>query len=240
MRRVGDAGGAMYDSYAAEFAAHAQASAYNALYDRPTVLGLVGDVRGIDVLDAGCGPGIYAAELVRRGANVTAFDPSAEMVRLATERLGDSASVRQASLDEPLAWLPDASQDLVVMALVIHHVEDRVGALRELARVLRDDGHVVLSTVHPTEDWLRLGGSYFASEPVEERWHGGAWPVRYWRQPLDAWCAEFFEAGFLIERLVEHRPAPEMAESSPEAYERLTRAPGFVAFRLLKRATGGA
>lgn len=224
----------MYDGFAEEFARHAEAGAYNALYDRPAVLALLGDVRGRDVLDAGCGPGLYAAELVARGARVTAFDASAEMVRLARERLGDAATVRVAGLDAPLDWLADGSYDLAVMALVLHHLDDRVAALREVARVLRDGGRLVVSTTHPMSDWLRLGGGYFDSAPVEERWHEGTWPVRYWRAPLQTWCDEFAEAGFAIERLVEPRPAPEMAERFPAYYEHLTRAPDFVAFRLVK------
>ncbi len=78
----------------------------------------------------GAGPGLYAEELVRRGAEVTAFDASAAMVRLAQERLGPSIDVRQASLAHPLTWLPDESYDRVVMALVLHHLDDRQVALR--------------------------------------------------------------------------------------------------------------
>jgi hypothetical protein len=56
-------GPAPYDGFADTFAAEASGSAYNALYDRPTVLDLLGDVRGRQVLDGGCGPGLYMAEL---------------------------------------------------------------------------------------------------------------------------------------------------------------------------------
>lgn len=71
----------MYDAFAGAYGSHARTSPYNALYDRPALLGLAGDVAGRRVLDAGCGPGIYAADLVARGAHVTAFDESLEMVR---------------------------------------------------------------------------------------------------------------------------------------------------------------
>jgi len=39
-------------------------------------------------------------------------------------------------------------------------------------------------------------------------------------------------AGFLIEKLVEPRPVPEMASRDPESYARLERAPAFIAIRL--------
>ncbi|MGW6412894.1 hypothetical protein ACWF95_37960 [Streptomyces vinaceus] len=49
-------GEAPYDGFADTFAREAADSPYNALYDRPTVLELLGDVRGQYILDADCGP----------------------------------------------------------------------------------------------------------------------------------------------------------------------------------------
>jgi hypothetical protein len=92
----------------------------------------------------------------------------------------------------------------------------------------------VISTHHPTTDWIRGGGSYFDVRVVEETWSRG-WHVRFWCQPLTASCAEFFDAGFAIERLVEPRPVPAMAESYPDEFEQLNREPGFIIFRLIKR-----
>ena len=54
----------MFDSFAEEYERHAADNAYNALYDRPAVLELLGNVAGQHVLDAGCGPGLSAEELL--------------------------------------------------------------------------------------------------------------------------------------------------------------------------------
>ncbi|HEX2047775.1 MAG TPA: class I SAM-dependent methyltransferase [Acidimicrobiales bacterium] len=198
------------------------------------MLDLLGDVAGRRVLDAGCGPGFYASELVARGATVVGFDASAEMVRLAWQRVGGAATFRGHDLGRPLDWLDDDVFDAALLALVIHHVDDRLGALREMHRVLRPGGVLVVSTHHPTADWARLGGSYFTVEKLDERWHDGEWRVRYWRQPLTATCDEFADAGFFIERLVEPRPVPEMADRFPDDYAKLLQEPGFVDFRLRK------
>lgn len=155
------------------------------------------------------------------------------MIELARARLGDRATLRVHDLAQPLHWVEDGTIDAVVLALVIHHLDERVAALREVRRVLRPGGHLVLSTHHPLEDWRRLGGSYFAVELVEEVWRDD-WDMRYWRQPLTSTCDEFFEAGFLIEKIVEPQPGPEMATLFPKIHEKLSRQPSFIMFRLLR------
>jgi ubiquinone/menaquinone biosynthesis C-methylase UbiE len=221
-----------WDEIAEDYEQHAAQSTHNALYDRPAVLDLLGPVAGRRILDVGCGPGLYAEELVRMGAQVVGLDQSAEMVRLAGQRV-PTADFRVHDLAEPLAWLPDDSFDLAIMALVVHHLDDRTGALREVRRVLRPGGSLVLSTHHPTADWLRRGGSYFDVEAIEETRHRG-WHVRYWRQPLGDLCAEIADAGFLIERRMEPLPSAELAEHDPEQFVELSDRPGFIVFRLHK------
>ncbi len=192
------------------------------------------DVAGLDVPDAGCGPGLYAEALIRAGARVSGPDASPRMVELARQRVGDAARLRVADLERPLDWPADASFHLVVLALVLQHLDRRVEALRELRRLLRPGGRLVVSTVHPVDDWRRPGGTYFDRGPVSEEWNDG-WAVRFWRQPLGAWCEEFRAAGFLIERVVEPLPDPAMRSADPDTFERLSQAPAFIAFSLLVR-----
>lgn len=224
---------AMYEPFAEQFANHAEDSAYNAHYDRPAVLEVLGDVQGLSVLDAGCGPGFYTRALLDRGAVVTAFDPSPAFVNLTRERTGAGADVRQLDLEHPLLGLEGDSFDRIVLALVIHHVSNRQQALSELYRVLKPGGRLILSTIHPGADWANHGGSYFNRELVQETWQQD-WEVRYWRQPLGDWCREFTDAGFLIEKLVEPRPAASMADRYPDVQRKLDQAPGFIIFQLLK------
>lgn len=223
-----------YDIFADEFLEHAREGFHNAYYDRPACLALLGDVAGRRVLDAACGPGLYAQELVERGADVIGFDLSPRMVELCRQRV-PSGRFRAHDLGSPLDWIPDSSVDLVLLALAIEYVDDRVAALRELHRVLRPEGALVLSRGHPTGDWLRHGGNYFEARVVEEVWSRG-WKVRYWLAPLERTCEELFHAGFLIEQLLEPRPTPGGAEIDPADYDRLSREPrGFLAIRALAR-----
>ncbi|MCN0180307.1 class I SAM-dependent methyltransferase [Salinispora arenicola] len=221
-----------YELFADEFLDHAREGLYNAHYDRPACLRLLGEVAGRTVLDVACGPGLYAEELVGRGARVIGLDQSPRMVQLCRQRV-PSGEFRVHDLADRLHWLPDDSVDLVLFALGLEYVDDRTSTLRELRRVLRPDGALVLSRLHPTGDWLRHGGSYFDVRIVEETWSRG-WQVRYWLAPLERTCEELHEAGFLIERLVEPRPTAEAAHVDRDRYERLLREPiGFLAIRAL-------
>ncbi|MDX1888736.1 class I SAM-dependent methyltransferase [Mycolicibacterium sp. 050158] len=219
-----------YDVFADEFAEHARDGLFNAHYDRPACLALLGDVTGATVLDAACGPGLYADELTARGASVIGFDQSPRMTELARQRV-PTGRFRVHDLAEPLGWLADHSVDAVLFALALEYVDDRVAALREFRRVLRPDGALVLSRMHPTGDWLRHGGNYFQARVIEETWSRG-WHVRYWLSPLEQTSEELHEAGFLIERLREPRPTARAASIDREHFDRLNREPsGFLAIR---------
>jgi ubiquinone/menaquinone biosynthesis C-methylase UbiE len=219
-----------YEGFADEFLEHAQDGLYNAHYDRPTCLELLGDVNGSHVLDVACGPGLYAEELVKRGATVTGLDHSPRMVELCRRRVPDG-EFRLHDLAHRLDWLPDHSVDEVLFALAIEYVDDRVAVLSELRRVLRPGGALVMSRLHPTGDWLRHGGNYFDVRVVEATWTRG-WQVRFWLAPLERTCEELHEAGFLIERMIEPRPRTEAEAIDKETYEMLLEQPrGFLAIR---------
>jgi ubiquinone/menaquinone biosynthesis C-methylase UbiE len=222
-----------YDSFADDFSNQASDGFHNAYYDRPACLALLGDVVGKRVLDAACGPGIYAEELVKRGAQVVGFDQSPRMIELCRSRV-PAGEFRVHDLGDPLDWIEDASFDLILLALAIEYVDDRVSALRELRRVITPQGALVLSRQHPTADWLAKGGSYFESRIVDETWSRG-WHLRYWLTPLETTCEEISDSGFLIERLLEPRPTTEAATLNAEEYERLQREPGFMTFRLVPK-----
>lgn len=229
---------ATYDAFAEAFELHAATGAYNAHYDRPALLGLLGSVDGLTVLDAGCGPGLYAEALVERGAEVIGVDASTEMIRLAERRLRGRGTFLVHDLEEPLDWAEDASFDVVVMALVLHHLEDPQQVLRELHRVLREDGRLVISTVHPVADWRRYGGNYFTDERVTETW-GGGWEVEFRRAPLTDLVADFSAAGFAIGELLEPRPLPTMTVDHPDISAKLATEPGFIVFSLIKNPLCG-
>jgi SAM-dependent methyltransferase len=102
------------------------------------------------ILDAGCGSGRNMIELARYGS-VTGVELSDASVELARER--HSGEVLEGSvMDMPI----DADTfDLVVSLDVIEHLDDDVGALRELRRVTRPGGALLVTV--PAYQWLWSG-----------------------------------------------------------------------------------
>jgi ubiquinone/menaquinone biosynthesis C-methylase UbiE len=95
-------------------------------------------------LDAGCGDGRYLAALeAELPPRVAGVDISERILETAQARV-PRAELRQANLESlPFA---DGEFDLVLSSQVIEHVVDAAAAMGELARVLRPDGVLVLST----------------------------------------------------------------------------------------------
>lgn len=93
-------------------------------------------------LDAACGTGRHTAYLASLGHKVIGIDTSPEMLARARENV-PGGEFHQADLHEvPLA---DHSVDLVVCGIALSHAPDLERALAELVRVLRPNGHLVIS-----------------------------------------------------------------------------------------------
>jgi SAM-dependent methyltransferase len=105
----------------------------------PQLADYAGVERGQRVLDVGSGPGALTSELIARGAEVAAADPSEQFVAAARER-HPGVDVRLA----PAEALPfeDGTFDAALAQLVVHFMSDPVAGLREMARVTRSDGVV--------------------------------------------------------------------------------------------------
>lgn len=103
------------------------------------------DFCGRDVLEVGLGQGADSEQIIRRGGQWSGLDITAESVARVRTRLalkGLSGDVRQGSVTE-IPW-PDNSFDIVFSHGVLHHVPNVEAAQRELHRVLRPNGELIL------------------------------------------------------------------------------------------------
>ena len=159
---------------------------------REALLAFVGRGEG-EALDVGCGEGRVSRALKACGYRVTASDPVRELVNAAKEAQSADDYAITSGADLPFE---DASFDLVMAYNVLMDVEDVSATLKEIRRVLRPAGMLVISIVHPFSDRGRfagtetnapfvLEGTYFGRqrfEGVEERdglrMHFAGWSSR--------------------------------------------------------------
>ena len=207
-----------YDSFAEAYAAETEANLINGYYTRPAILDLAGDVAGRRILDVGCGAGPVLEALRDRGAFVTNVDPSAKMLELARQRLGDGTALQQADLRDPLPF-PDGAFDDVIACLVLHYLQDWTAPLAELRRVLAPGGRLIVAVNHPFVYKLaHPDGDYFATREFSEDYtfSGQSAVLTYWHRPLHAVTGAFIDAGFRIAVMSEPPPAPQARELFPD------------------------
>lgn len=224
-----------YDAFAEAYARANESGLFNRWYARPAVLDLLGDVAGRRVLDAGCGSGPLLADLRERGASAVGFDGSPAMIRLARERLGGEAELTVADLSQTLPYDDEAFDDAVAV-LVLHYLEDWSQPLRELRRVLRPGGRLIVVVNHPIITPVSYPElDYFATvRNVEEHdFDGVPATLTIWYRSLSSMSESFTAGGFRISAITEPPVSPDTPpELLPPSASDPTRFIGFIFFTL--------
>jgi 2-polyprenyl-3-methyl-5-hydroxy-6-metoxy-1,4-benzoquinol methylase len=112
---------------------------------------LIGDVQGKRVLDLGCGMGHGAVALARRGAKVFAVDADGAQITQArelAEREQVKIELHRNDLAD-LAFLRNASIDLVISVFALAAVDDLDRVFRQVHRVLHPGASFIVSLPHP-------------------------------------------------------------------------------------------
>jgi ubiquinone/menaquinone biosynthesis C-methylase UbiE len=107
----------------------------------------LGPRHGERALDAACGPGIVTAALERAGLLACGVDLTREMLREAASRGG-----RFVQADTGRLPFRESTFDVVVCRNSIHHVTDPLVAIREMTRVLRPGGRLIVEDMRAPDD----------------------------------------------------------------------------------------
>jgi SAM-dependent methyltransferase len=116
------------------------------------------NARGFKVLEIGCGLGTDGAQFAKAGADYTGVDLTDAAVELARKRfeLFGLKGEFQVADAENLEF-PDESFDVVYSHGVLHHTPDIKAAVREIHRVLKPGGRVIVMLYHRGSYNYRVG-----------------------------------------------------------------------------------
>jgi len=125
--------------------------------EQALILRLAGPVTGWRILDVGCGDGWLIVELSSRGARAAGVDVSEQMISAArrhAEQRGEDVSFHMATADA-LPFAP-ASFDIVIAVTVLCFAEDAAPTVREMARVLKPSGRLVIGELGKWNSWAAV------------------------------------------------------------------------------------
>jgi cytosine/adenosine deaminase-related metal-dependent hydrolase/2-polyprenyl-3-methyl-5-hydroxy-6-metoxy-1,4-benzoquinol methylase len=109
---------------------------------------LLPPVNGLDVIDLGCGTGRWLARLGEKSPrSLVGMDFSAEMLLQAKRKLGGAANLVLADCSN--VPFPRASADLILCSFVSSYLEDLDVFAQQSRRLLRSDGSIFLTDLHP-------------------------------------------------------------------------------------------
>ena len=223
----------------------------------PCIRELLPDIRGREVLDVGCGTGIFTFLLEEYGpAALTGLDLSEEMLKIARSKAlargskavfvqGDAAGISE-YVNNPV--------DFIFSSTTTHYLKDLPGFFSGITRTLKSGGSCILSVIHPV---------YSAQYPIA---HGEAfpadeeWNVRYLdmrkRSYVQPWIEynDVYEntlstsfhhtfgdyvnamigAGLKVDRICEPLPPEKWRETEPGRYESFLETPTYMILKASK------
>ena len=220
----------------------------------PCVEKLLGDVKGKLLLDAGCGEGYLSRHYARKGAIVTGVDISNALIEICKSLPSEKLNYHVGNICN-LDFIADRTYDAVLCNLVLLNIPCLKEALGEFYRVLKPDGSLVFSIVHPSFnfygpgkwemgerdiDTKRRKGLFFkVDQYFDERIYDHIWktragdsfpqPMSFFHRTLTTYIRGVIESGFFISEIEEPKPVVD-----DDFFERERRIPFFLVVKARK------
>ncbi len=212
----------------------------------PAIETLLAITPGERVLEIACGNGNFARRLARAGASVLAFDFSEELLERAKTRTIKTPGhieyrLINATDAAQLASLGERCFDAAVASMALMDMENIEPLMRSLSRLLLVGGRFIFSVTHPCfnslgTQWTDTGNVLVTNylEPSTGDVIGKSGQPRphpCFHRPLWHLFGTCFQAGFVLDGLLEPVPPESVQAAEPEKWERDSRIPYFLVTR---------
>jgi len=197
-----------------------------------------------NALDVGCGEGRFCRMLGRTGIDVVGVDPTPALIAAARAR--DTKGVYLEGSAERLPFRED-SFDLVVSYLSLIDIPDIQLAIREMARVVKPGGALLIAnltsfnTAGGDQGWIKNRDGSRRHYPIDNYLEERAMWISYrgirivnHHRPLGTYMRAFLDAGLQLAYFDEPPPRADAPASRANGYRR---APWFLVMEWLKPAT---
>jgi ubiquinone/menaquinone biosynthesis C-methylase UbiE len=194
----------------------------------PALRSMLPDLRGLKVVDLGCGFGWFCRWARENGAaQVLGIDVSEKMLQRAQAQTGDAA-IAYTRADLEHLELPAGSFNLAYSSLAFHYIEDVRRLTAEIHRALIAGGRLVLSVEHPifmapSEPKFSINAAGRTIWPVDGYLDEGSrttdWlakGVLKHHRTVATWINTLVDVGFTISHLDEWGPTEEQIAAHPE------------------------
>lgn len=204
----------------------------------PAIFGLLGEVTGKRILDAGCGSGYLSRLLAEKGARVTGLEPAQPLFEYAVEREQQDPLGLDYIQADLRTWRSKLRFEVIIANMVLMDILKYEAALDTCFIHLQAGGQFVFSITHPcfeaSDSDYRANGyisvkEYFQTYPIQQQWG-----QRYHR-PLSHYFNALIQRGGIIQSVIEPKLDEAQAQFPIEA-ERNVHVPGYLVIQVKKPA----
>jgi ubiquinone/menaquinone biosynthesis C-methylase UbiE len=178
-------------------------------------LQLLGNVRGLRILDLGCGGGQAAIALAKAGARVTGVDFSSQQLAFARQLAADHGVTVNFVLGEiaELEAFVDGSFDLILSLYTLQYLPDPLQCLHEVNRLLTHNGRLIISLDHPIHNCFfdpdedeftpYPSHNYFSRAPLSWTFPETKAKIKSYHYTISLWIDFFQRTGLQLRNLLE-------------------------------------
>jgi 2-polyprenyl-3-methyl-5-hydroxy-6-metoxy-1,4-benzoquinol methylase len=206
----------------------------------PVIASFLEAQSGQNILDIACGNGLTSRRLAALGANVTAFDFSSELIKLANARPNPNSRIAyhviDATNESALLSLGEHAFDSALCNMALFDMADLEPLFHSLPKLIKPDGVFVFSLTHPA---FNNASTVYVLEEIDEEgeikttysvktsrymtpFHTKGLALRsqpkpqmYFERPLQYYLNLGFQNGFVLDAFAERAFPPEHPQDSP-------------------------